>query len=59
MSKYYVEVPDSGGLNLISGRTVEADYAEVEFGVLKFFSRSAGIVSAFMQWNNFRPEESA
>ncbi len=57
MSKFHVEIPDNEGLGRVSGRTVEADYAEVEFGVLKFHSKSAGMVAAFMQWNNFKPEE--
>jgi len=55
MSKYYVEIPTNGGL--VSSRIIEADFAEVEFGVLKFNIDNVGIVAAFNQWNNFRPEE--
>lgn len=55
MSKYYIEVPNGG---LATGRTVEADYADVEFGILKFYDKSSGnIVAAFSEWNNFRPDE--
>lgn len=58
MSRYYVEV--TVGEGLVAAKTVEADLAEVEFGVLKFYKRgtsSNNLVSAFMQWNNFKPEE--
>lgn len=55
MSKYYVEVPTNG--ELVSSRIIEADFAEVEFGVLRFHTKGTGIVAAFNQWNSFRPDE--
>lgn len=57
MSKYFVEVPNGDGP--VSGRTVESDYVDVEFGVLKFYKRDSTktVVAAFNQWNSFRPEE--